>query len=328
MIRFSLLFIGLLQFANFSYADAEYAQIAEWYVESDVVDQSLGDDKSKITIKLYDYQISEEKTLRYAIDHENEKQVALTYNLDIAEIVKPGVHSFEFLLDLDHREIFIDSLNVLPCHHITLRLAFRSTPSLSPMNLNVKKPVIYLYPTDTTDIEVKLNVAGELAFTYPAYNDGWKVQATPDGNISIGEDDYNYLFWESEQKLSPDVIDRNQGFIVSPEQLTVFLEKQLSEFGFTSKEQADFITYWAPSMKSKSFLYIYFLFNEACDEFATLDISPKPQEIARFYMLWTAVDADYEMTIIPQEIPSMNREGFTVLEWGGAEINTFEKTIN
>ena len=46
------------------------------------------------------------------------------------------------------------------------------------------KPVIYLYPTEITDITVRLNFDGELLFTYPLYRDGWSVTAHPDGICS------------------------------------------------------------------------------------------------------------------------------------------------
>lgn len=59
------------------------------------------------------------------------------------------------------------------------------------------KPVIYLYPEKKTAVTVKLNYAGELTCTYPAYNDGWKVSASPDGTLTdAAGQTYNYLYWE------------------------------------------------------------------------------------------------------------------------------------
>lgn len=34
------------------------------------------------------------------------------------------------------------------------------------------KPVIYLYPENETDVTVRLDYAGKLTCTYPAYKDG------------------------------------------------------------------------------------------------------------------------------------------------------------
>lgn len=39
------------------------------------------------------------------------------------------------------------------------------------------KPVIYLYPEEETAVTVKLDYAGALTCTYPAYGNGWAVTA-------------------------------------------------------------------------------------------------------------------------------------------------------
>lgn len=45
------------------------------------------------------------------------------------------------------------------------------------------KPVIYLYPEQETDVTVQLDHDGPLTATYPAYADGWSIQAAPDGTL-------------------------------------------------------------------------------------------------------------------------------------------------
>lgn len=47
----------------------------------------------------------------------------------------------------------------------------------------VRKPVIYLYPEETTEVSVLLDFNGELTTTYPAYDNGWRVVAEPDGTL-------------------------------------------------------------------------------------------------------------------------------------------------
>jgi hypothetical protein len=46
------------------------------------------------------------------------------------------------------------------------------------------KPVIYLYPQETTEIRVKLDYDGILTCTYPRYENGWTVTAQPDGTLT------------------------------------------------------------------------------------------------------------------------------------------------
>ena len=40
--------------------------------------------------------------------------------------------------------------------------------------------MVYLYPEEETQVTVQLDYAGELTCTYPAYNDGWTVIASPE----------------------------------------------------------------------------------------------------------------------------------------------------
>ena len=56
----------------------------------------------------------------------------------------------------------------------------------------MKKPVIYLYPEFTQEIEVKLDYAGELTCTYPEYKDGWHIVAHPNGKLENKEKKYAY----------------------------------------------------------------------------------------------------------------------------------------
>ena len=60
------------------------------------------------------------------------------------------------------------------------------------------KPVIYLYPTTTTNIDVSLAPQGGFTKTEPAYGNGWHVTAQPDGTLTNLADGltYPYLFWE------------------------------------------------------------------------------------------------------------------------------------
>jgi len=165
------------------------------------------------------------------------------------------------------------------------------------------------------------------------YNEGWDFTASPNGNILMNArlndpfgqgKEYNYLFWESE--MPKYALDKNDqtGFLVSTDTLLPFLENSLLQMGFNSKESADFITFWYPLMMVNEKNYVKFLFNESCDAYAELKISPQPENIFRVGMVWTEAKNDF----IPekQNIPSVNRKGFTVIEWGGMVMeNLFEK---
>ena len=45
------------------------------------------------------------------------------------------------------------------------------------------KPVIYLYPEQTQEVSVQLELDGKLTCAYPEYGSGWRVKAYPDGTL-------------------------------------------------------------------------------------------------------------------------------------------------
>lgn len=182
------------------------------------------------------------------------------------------------------------------------------------------KPVIYLYPTQTQKVKVKLDYQGTLTADYPAYDyskKGWEVTAYPDGKIINGDGkEYSYLFWEGEQANSVNY-DLSTGFIVKGENTVEFLQNTLSKMGLTPKEYNEFIVYWYPKMKHNKYNLIHF----AGDEYtktAPLNITPSPDSVLRVFMVYKSLDK--EISIKSQEIKSFNRTGFSVIEWGGTEV--------
>ena len=111
----------------------------------------------------------------------------------------------------------------------------------------VKKPVLYLYAEEETDITVKLNFKRiKFSCVYPKFNEmenSWKVRAFPNGEILISDIKYPYLFWEA---YTYEKEDMRKGFIVKAENAEKFLEKKLKLLGLDDKESANFITFWLP----------------------------------------------------------------------------------
>ena len=71
--------------------------------------------------------------------------------------------------------------------------------------------------------------------------------------------------------------------------------------------------------------YIHFLFNNEFDKYAKLSIEPKPDTIFRVFMVWSSSkDITLVTDMQEQKIPVMQRKGFTVVEWGGTEMNLTE----
>ena len=58
---------------------------------------------------------------------------------------------------------------------------------------------------------------------------------------------------------------------------------------------------------------------EVYTENAVLNITPTPDSLLRVFMAWQPLDAPVE--IEPQTLEPFTREGFTVVEWGGAKVS-------
>ena len=118
------------------------------------------------------------------------------------------------------------------------------------------KPVIYLYPEEVTEVLAQLDYNGELAVTYPAYEDGWAVTAHPDGTLVDAEGkEYSYLFWEGSSDTE---YDFSEGFCVAGKDTAAFLQGTLAEIGLTPREYNEFIVYWLPRMQGNAYNLISF----------------------------------------------------------------------
>lgn len=232
--------------------------------------------------------------------------------------LKPGKYKLYFYVD-GCDEVITDSISISPQEVIEAEINFEKHNVI----IMVEKPVIYVYPEKEMEVNVTLDVNGKLGFTYPVYNDSWSFTANSDGKIKMEDKEYNYLFYDLE--MTKDGLKRayNTGFRVDSDTLLQFLENSLATMGLNSKESADFITYWYPRMQANEQNYIHFLFNEDCNVYAELNISPMPDNIFRIGMLWSPVEYGSAHIPHPQIIPTLSREGFTVIEWGGTEMKPY-----
>lgn len=178
-----------------------------------------------------------------------------------------------------------------------------------------EKPVIYLYPEVQTDVTLTLDLDGALTSTYPTYGDGWHVTANPDGTLTDADGrEYYCLFWEGVQNAEYDL---SRGFSVAGKDTQAFLEDALARLGLTDREANEFIIYWLPRMENNAYNLITFQTDRYTDG-AVLNVTPAPDTVIRVFMAWAALDASIE--IEPQDLTAPERNGFTVVEWGGAEL--------
>jgi len=179
------------------------------------------------------------------------------------------------------------------------------------------KPVIYLYPEEDMNVDVKVEPTGGIKFSDPAYNGGWSVFASTESELLNLNDriTYPYLFWEGYgYKYS----QPKQGFVVKSSDVEVYLKNILAKLGLTKKETADFNEFWVPEMlkQEKPFYFITFLPQSEFDKIAPLKVNPAPDTVIRVFMDYQGLDQF--KSVEPLRITTPKRQGFTVVEWGGA----------
>lgn len=187
-----------------------------------------------------------------------------------------------------------------------------------PLPEEAWKPIIYLYPTQTTNVDIKLGFPEKLSHTYPKYDTKWSVIAEPNGKLTDKNGrTYYALYWEG---VDAKAEIAKEGFIVKGSDTITFLEDKLAILGLSEREANEFIIYWLPMLENNKYNYIRFKTKEEQDEYMPLEITPSPDTLIRIMMEYTALEKIIELK--EQKLPKApKRKGFTVVEWGGVRIN-------
>lgn len=125
---------------------------------------------------------------------------------------------------------------------------------------------------------------------------------------------YNYLYWEG---ITATEYDFSQGFCVSGSETAAFLEEALADLGLNRREANEFIVYWLPMMEGNAYNLISFQTDIYTDN-ARLTVAPEPDTVLRVFMAWKPLSQAVE--IEPQNLTAPERNGFTLVEWGGTQI--------
>lgn len=176
------------------------------------------------------------------------------------------------------------------------------------------KPVIYLYPTTTTEVNVKLPSFINVTVSDPQYPiNGWNVIASSSG-LLISKDDgkmYGSLYWEG---TGVGYQMPKTGFIVKDGEVASFFAKTLPKYGLNPTEAREFMEFWVPRMTGAPYYQISFLTNE-WSRSAPLNVTPRPQTSIRIFMDWKPLSK--ARPIKAPVIVTPARNGFTLVEWGG-----------
>ena len=182
----------------------------------------------------------------------------------------------------------------------------------------IDKPIIYLYPTEETNVTVKLLKSKNLTCSYPKYEDGWNVLAEPNGDLKDLTTNRNLysLYYESESEINFKVED--EGFVIKGEDSAKFLEEKLAILGLNEREAEEFIVYWLPRLEANKYNYIRFATSDEINQNMPLEISPKPDSTIRVLMIFKGLESPIDVN--EQKLTIPNRTGFVTVEWGGTEI--------
>jgi hypothetical protein len=233
-------------------------------------------------------------------------------NLDpVTYDLTPGKYVFKIWGGPGYEEIITDSIvfDSQTLNKASVQIRSASEPVM------VFKPVIYFHSDEELAVSVGVDPVGEFTFTYPEIGSGWKGTVKKDGSFVSNGQSFPYLFWESNQEYSFQASDN--GFKLKKSEVISFLEKKCGEFGFNSRETADFITFWGPKICATESVFIQFSVDEACSQFADMQITPTPDNVKRVYIQFTEWSDAMTPFLKEKVFESISSEGFTVLEWGG-----------
>lgn len=183
------------------------------------------------------------------------------------------------------------------------------------------KPVIYLYPEQSVDVNVQVMPTKGFTKVDPVYPEGgWDVHAYPSGKLFNYGDKltYPYLFWEGLSDVF--YAQPRKGFVVSRQFLGSLFDNTLKAQNLNEIEIADFKEFWVPKMLEDDapFFFVTYTSEEFIDAAAPLFVTPKPDTIIRVMMDYEPLESQLERgEVEPMVFSPRERKGFTVVEWGG-----------
>jgi hypothetical protein len=195
------------------------------------------------------------------------------------------------------------------------------TTKKNKRDIVIKKPVIYLYPEKETEVNIKVEFEGKFNFTYPSYENGWVVNAYPSGKLINKKDNktYSYLFWDGEKQYPVNSSIYESGFIIHRDTTVSFLQYALNKIGLNEYEANEFIVFWTPYLIKNEWNFIHFRTGKEYETISKNIAIPKPDVEFRVFLDFMKIDKPYP--IKNQTFISVQRKGFTLVEWGGAEFS-------
>ncbi len=183
--------------------------------------------------------------------------------------------------------------------------------------IEAKKPNIYLYPSEETELSVSFKYPNLLTESDPYYSNGWTVTAYPNGDIvDLNGNKYGYLFYEC--RTMPSNYQTDKGFTVKAENRNETFRKVLSAYGMNEREINDFIEYWSRYLAAGDDYVMYPILTNTVDEIMPIEFSVMPDSIFRIWFGFKHCNGE---PVEEPDITPVVRTGFTAVEWGGSVLD-------
>jgi len=192
----------------------------------------------------------------------------------------------------------------------------KSRGTINASDLNCKKPNIYIYSEEETAVTVTLGKPGKLTASDPIYKDSWTVTALPDGTLLYDGATYGYLFYECD--VPSYEFKSGAGFTIRGDNRENDFRYVLGKYAFNEQETEDFIEFWVEYLEADKDYLMVPQDTAMVDCAMPLEISAEVESLTR---LWFGF---YEISekgyVCEPEVTPITRDGFTVVEWGGAVV--------
>ncbi|MBP5184947.1 MAG: hypothetical protein J6113_07560, partial [Lachnospiraceae bacterium] len=138
--------------------------------------------------------------------------------------------------------------------------------------------------------------------------------------LTVDGKECDYLFYEC---LVPATeFETGPGFLLPVQDRKAILSDLLDKYGFNAKEKADFLEFWLEYLDADTAYLMIPQTQEMVDKVMPLDLSIPADTVYRIWFGFAPVCEDAsQISVLPEAlIRPIIREGFTVVEWGGAII--------
>ncbi len=161
-------------------------------------------------------------------------------------------------------------------------------------NIGLAKPVLYIDadPKSTFSLRVDFPTKPtDWLVTVPAYRDGWKLQAHPEGGVLSEGAHYPYVFYDLRTDDGP--LQKKYGFCKTRSESIEKMSSILKKLNFKDSEVSDFTTYWNLKIPNLPEVCVFPQTEVELNQLAKLAIQPPIENITRILFVIMPYDGKY-----------------------------------